>query len=47
MIEDSDGLWVVQRGSQLPDASRVAAIEQRDGRWVLVTTHDKVVELSD
>lgn len=47
MIEDSDGLWVVQRGSQLPDASRVAAIEQRDGRWVLVTTHDKIVELSD
>lgn len=47
MIEDGDGLWVVQRGSQLPDASRVASIEQRDGRWVLLTTHDKVVELSN
>lgn len=47
MIEDGDGLWVVQRGSQLPDASRVASIEQRDGRWVLLTTQDKVVELSN
>lgn len=47
MIEDSDGLWVVQRGSQLPDASRVAAIEQREGRWVLVTSDDRVVELAD
>lgn len=45
MIEDSDGLWVVQRGSQLPDASRVVAIEQRQGRWVLVTSNDTVVEL--
>lgn len=45
MIEDRDGLWVVQRGSRLPDASHVAAIEQRHGRWVLVTTRDAVVEL--
>lgn len=47
MIEDADGLWVVQRGSQLPDASRVTAIEQREGRWVLVTSHDKIVELAN
>ena len=45
MIEDDDGLWVVQRGSRLPDASRVAAIEQREGRWVLVTSNDGIVEL--
>ncbi|MEO4001549.1 hypothetical protein [Mesorhizobium sp. CAU 1732] len=45
MIEDGDGLWVVQPGSRLPDASRVASIEKRDGRWVLVTSLDKVVEL--
>ncbi len=45
MIQDEDGLWVVQRGSRLPDASEVASIEQRDGNWVLVTTLDKVVEL--
>lgn len=45
MIEDEDGLWVVQPGSRLPDASQVAAIEQRDGHWVLVTTLDRVVEI--
>lgn len=45
MIQDGDGLWVVQRGSRLPDASTVASIEQRDGHWVLVTTLDRVVEL--
>lgn len=46
MIEDDDGLWVVQPGSRLPDASKVASIEQRDGKWVLVTSLDRVVELS-
>lgn len=45
MIQDEDGLWVVQRGSRLPDASRVASIEQRHGKWVLVTTRDRVVPL--
>jgi hypothetical protein len=43
MIEDEDGLWVVKVGSPLPDDSRVASIEERDGRWVLVTSDDKVV----
>jgi hypothetical protein len=46
MIADDTGMWVVQRGSLLPDNSKVAAIEQRDGKWVLVTSADKVVELS-
>jgi hypothetical protein len=46
MIEDDTGLWVVQRGSRLPDNSLVAGIEQRDGKWVLVTSADKVIELS-
>lgn len=45
MIQDGDGLWVVQPGSSLPDASKVTAIEQRDGAWVLVTSHNTVVEL--
>lgn len=45
MIEDDSGLWVVQRGSQLPDNSRVSAIEQRDGKWVLVTSADRVINL--
>ena len=47
MIADDSGLWVVQRGSRLPDNSRVAGIEQRDGKWVLVTSADKVIELSE
>jgi len=47
MIEDGDGLWIVQPGSRLPDASKVSSIEQRNGRWVLVTSHDKIVELNN
>ncbi|CDX32618.1 conserved hypothetical protein [Mesorhizobium sp. ORS 3359] len=46
MIEDDTGLWVVQRGSILPDSSRVASIEQRGGKWVIVTSTDKVIQLS-
>lgn len=46
MIEDDTGLYVVQPGSRLPDNSRVATIEQRDGNWVLVTTADQVIELA-
>ena len=44
MIEDNAGLWVVQPGSLLPDSSRVASIEQRSGKWVLVTSDDRVIE---
>jgi hypothetical protein len=47
MIADDSGLWVVQRGSSLPDDSRVASIEQRAGKWVLVTSTDRVLELTD
>lgn len=47
MIEDDAGLWIVQSGSRLPDSSRVAAIEQRAGKWVLVTSKEQVFELSD
>jgi len=46
MIEDDTGLWLVQRGSVLPDSSRVASIEQRGGKWVIVTSTDKVIQLS-
>jgi hypothetical protein len=45
MIEDSDGLWVVQRGSRLPDGSRVVSIEKRNGDWILETTLDAVIKL--
>jgi len=46
MIEDDTGLWIVQRGSRLPDASNVASIEQRHGKWVMVTSTNEVIELS-
>lgn len=46
MIEDDAGLWIVQRGSKLPDSSLVTSIEQRGGKWVLVTSTDQVIELS-
>lgn len=46
MIEDDAGLWVVQPGTVLPDASRVRAIEKRNGRWVLVTNTDRVLEMA-
>lgn len=47
MIEDNSGLWVVQTGSTLPDSSRVKSIEQRAGKWVLVTNTDRVLEISN
>jgi hypothetical protein len=46
MIEDESGLWVVQRGSKLPDNTRVTGIEERDGRWVLVTSADRIIEVT-
>ncbi|AGB44464.1 hypothetical protein Mesau_02020 [Mesorhizobium australicum WSM2073] len=46
MIEDDTGLWMVQRGSTLPDSSKVSAIEQRNGKWVMLTSANRVIELS-
>lgn len=46
MIEDDAGVWIVQRGSALPDSSRVASIEQRDGKWVLVTSREEVFQVA-
>ncbi|RUW56487.1 MULTISPECIES: hypothetical protein [unclassified Mesorhizobium] len=46
MIEDDTGLWMVQRGSTLPDSSKVSAIEQRNGKWVMLTSANQVIELS-
>lgn len=43
MIEDKEGLYVVQTGSILPDKSRVASIEKRGDAWVVVTDLDKVL----
>ena len=46
MIEDDAGLWVVQQGSVLPDSSVVRSIEKRNGQWVLVTSTDRIIEVS-
>lgn len=46
MIEDNAGLWIVQRGSTLPDSTEVTSIEQRGGKWVMVTSADRVIELT-
>lgn len=46
MIEDDTGLWIVQRGSLLPDSSTVSSIEQRNGKWVMLTSTNQVIQLS-
>lgn len=42
LIEDVSGMYVVRVGSILPDNSRLATIEQRDGKWVIVTSNGDV-----
>ncbi|MFC5585297.1 hypothetical protein ACFPOD_09245 [Nitratireductor kimnyeongensis] len=46
MIEDEDGYWLVQRGSRLPDGSRVSQIVWKDGHWEMVTSRELVVKVS-
>ncbi|MBB2752760.1 UNVERIFIED_ORG: hypothetical protein GGI57_003463 [Rhizobium aethiopicum] len=38
LIEDTSGMYVVRVGSILPDQSRLATIEQREGKWMIVTS---------
>lgn len=38
LVEDARGMYMVQVGSILPDNSRLAVIEQRDGKWVIVSS---------
>lgn len=47
MIEDDTGIFIVQRGSLLPDESRVASIEQRGGGWVVVTDAGRIMEVEE
>lgn len=44
MIEDASGLFMVKVGSVLPDNSRVATLEQRNGKWVIITTTGAIYE---
>jgi hypothetical protein len=45
MIRDAAGLWIVRRGSVLPDNTVVMAIEQHSGGWTLRTSDNRVLEL--
>lgn len=47
MLEDGNGLWVVQPGSLLPDDSKVSSIEKRDGSWVIVTDTNRVIPIAN
>ena len=44
LIEDATGMYIVRVGSILPDNSRLATLEQRDGEWVIVTSNGNVYE---
>ncbi|MGV8938406.1 MAG: flagellar protein [Allorhizobium sp.] len=44
MIEDGSGMYMVRIGSILPDNSRVATLEQREGKWVIVTSTGEIYE---
>lgn len=44
LIEDASGMYIVRIGSILPDNSRLATIEQRDGKWVIVTSEGAVYQ---
>lgn len=44
LIEDKSGMYVVRIGSVLPDNSRLATLEQRDGNWVIVTSNGQVIQ---
>lgn len=46
MFEDDSGLFIAQPKSVLPDSSRVMSIEKRDGRWVVVTSNGRVIEVA-
>nr|WP_026613225.1 hypothetical protein [Ensifer aridi] len=44
LIEDQSGMYIVRVGSVLPDNSRLATFEERDGRWVMITSKGEVYE---
>lgn len=43
LIEDKSGMYMVKVGSALPDNSTLATMEQRDGKWVIVTSNGDVI----
>jgi len=47
MIEDRTGIYVVRQGDSLPDLSKVTSLEERDGKWVIVTDKGTVYAPSE
>ncbi|MBV2144327.1 hypothetical protein KUG47_12565 [Falsochrobactrum sp. TDYN1] len=45
MIEDASGYWFVEKGSLLPDGSRLVSIARGAGSWQLTTSSGDVIEL--
>jgi hypothetical protein len=44
LIEDGSGMYMVRIGSILPDNSKLANLEQRSGRWVIVTSTGEIYQ---
>ncbi|TCV76065.1 flagellar protein [Neorhizobium sp. S3-V5DH] len=44
LIEDGAGMYMVRVGSILPDNSKLATLEQRDGKWVIITSTGQVYQ---
>jgi len=44
LIEDKSGMYIVRVGSVLPDNSRLATLEVRDGDWVIITSNGEVIQ---
>lgn len=43
LIEDDSGMYMVKVGSVLPDNSTLAELEQREGKWAIVTSNGDVL----
>ncbi|WP_425070011.1 flagellar protein [Rhizobium tumorigenes] len=44
LIQDAAGMYVVRIGSVLPDNSRLSRLEQRKGKWVMITSTGAVYD---
>ncbi|MDQ0319149.1 hypothetical protein QO002_001287 [Pararhizobium capsulatum DSM 1112] len=44
LVEDKNGLYIVNVGGVLPDNSRLSTLEQRDGRWVMITSKGDLIQ---
>jgi hypothetical protein len=44
LIQDPTGVYLVRVGSSLPDQSRLATIEERNGKWVIITSAGTVID---